>query len=80
MNNSTCEKEIPRKFKLDIGRSITYGFPVFLLFHILGLFIPSFDWIWHFPTLVSGLAALVIGFIMHWLVFTYKPAAKKDES
>ena len=71
MNNSTHESETPRRFKYDLGRTVTFGLPVFLLVHILGLFIPFFDWIWHFPTIISLLAALAIGFVLHWLVFTY---------
>lgn len=77
MNDSTNKSETPRQYKFNLGRAVTYGLPVFLLVHVLGLFLPFFDWIWHFPNLVSLLASLAIGFVLHWLVFTYGPKAKK---
>lgn len=74
MNNSDHEKEAPRQFKPELGRTVTYGLPVFVSVHVLGMFTDSFEWIWHVPPLLSFFSSLGMGFVLHWLVFSFGPS------
>ena len=78
MNDSNNIKEGARQFKPATGSTVTYGLALFLSVHILGLFISSFDWIWHFPTIISLLTCLALGIPLNWLVFTFSPRTKKQ--
>lgn len=80
MNNHDHNKEASRQYKFEVGRTITYGLPIFVSVHILGLFIAPLDWIWHFPPLLSLLASIALGFILHWLVFTFTPKSEKRQA
>jgi len=78
MNNSNHKKETSRQFKPAAGTTVTYGLVIFVSVHIVGLFINAFDWVWHFPTIISLLACLVMGVAVHWLVFTFSPPREKQ--
>lgn len=77
MNNYDNNKKVARQFKFNMGRTITYGLPIFVSLHILGMFIAPLDWVWHFPPLITFLACIAIGFILHWIVFTYGPRTER---
>ena len=78
MNNSSNKKKGARQFNPASGATVTYGLVLFLSVHILGLFISSFDWIWHFPTIISLLSCLALGIPLNWLVFTCRPRIEKQ--
>ena len=73
MNNLINEKEASRQFKPDLGRTVTYGLPIFVSVHVLGMFIAPLEWIWHIPPLLSFFSSLGLGFVVHLLVFTFAP-------
>ena len=78
MDHLSPEKESPRRFKPDFGRTITYGLPVFVGVHALGMFLPPFDQVWHLPLALNATGAFGIGFVIHYLVFTFGPSKKKE--
>lgn len=77
MNNADKNKEANRKFKFEIGRTVTFGLPIFVLLYILGMFITPLAWVWHFPPLITFLSSMAIGCILNWLVFKLYSSAKR---